>query len=121
MSARKRVLREIRWSAKATMKLFAFALLASSVATAAFGMSFKVKKFDFRPMRGITYEVYATGESVKGDTEALTQALQSANVTDADILINLNSPGGSVVEALKRWRASCRNAWRLPPTTIFPA
>jgi hypothetical protein len=104
MSARKRVLREIRWSAKATMKLFAFALLASSVATAAFGMSFKVKKFDFRPMRGITYEVYATGESVKGDTEALTQALQSANVTDADILINLNSPGGSVVEALKLGR-----------------
>src|SRR5262249_48153851 len=53
---------------------------------------------------GITYHVYATGEIVSGDAEVLTQTLQSANVVNADILINLNSPGGSVAEALKLGR-----------------
>jgi hypothetical protein len=86
------------------LKLFAFVLLASSVATASYGMSFKIEKFDLRPIRGVTYRVYAAGEIVKGDTEALTQALQSANVADADLVITLDSPGGSVVEALKLGR-----------------
>jgi hypothetical protein len=89
------------------MRLFplVLVLLTSSLTTAAFGMSFKVEKFDLRPMRGITYEVYATGEIVQGDTETLLQALQSANVPPAsDILIDLNSPGGSVIEALKLGR-----------------
>jgi len=67
-------------------------------------MSFKVDVIDLKS--GIHYYVYGSGEIVEGDAARFLSALQSAHISPKDdLLMFLDSPGGSLAEGLELGRS----------------
>jgi hypothetical protein len=79
-------------------------LIFLSLLAPAQSMTFVVEKGNFGPF-GVFWFVYGSGEIIEGDSDRLVRSLQNANRSPSErVFINLDSPGGSLVEGLKLGR-----------------
>jgi hypothetical protein len=77
-----------------------FGLTAFAGFTLAKEMTFTLVRHDYRPRFDLVQDIYADGEIVPGTTERLTKQTRFWGIIPGGV-VYFNSPGGSVIEAMK--------------------